>query len=70
MIGSFAVPLVGVIAENYFNYHIDEDNVLDPRCRTHQGLAPLPPSRAPPLRRQPLVPVRARPVVRSVSIEA
>lgn len=31
MIASFAVPLVGVIAENYFGYHIDEDNALDPR---------------------------------------
>jgi len=30
VIASFAVPLVGVIAENYFGYHIDEDNALDP----------------------------------------
>jgi hypothetical protein len=29
--GSLAVPLVGVMAENYFNYRIDEDNILDPR---------------------------------------
>ena len=28
--GSFAVPIVGVIAENYFGYHLDQDDMLDP----------------------------------------
>jgi len=29
---SFAVPLVGIIAENYFGYHIDEDQIQGSRC--------------------------------------
>jgi len=30
VMASFAVPLVGVIAENYFGYHIDEDQMNGP----------------------------------------
>ena len=37
--GSFAVPLVGFIAENYFGYHLDEDHILDP------GSQPAPPDK-------------------------
>jgi len=29
---SFAVPLVGIIAENYFGYHIGEDQIHGSRC--------------------------------------
>lgn len=30
VMASFAVPLVGVIAQNYFGYHLDEDQIANP----------------------------------------